>query len=248
MDNVAEIRAGPALGACWRRQIGRQLPRRRAAGPRHLAAIGYLINVPIYDHLVDVRRLLIVVVHDQLHADRLITRVAGYAAGSLPWGVKFGGRENHRFEKDLLQVPVHGGRGQHLNRDQPKLLDLALQLDRHLTRAARHLFMPRRAIPCWPQLWAALEPETAVGIHGGGPEFEDWRRRYPGADLPSRLVLGMTAFPLELVSEHWKRFNCALADLRTTPKWQVVSSSHLDRTLRGFRGAAQYDLLSSRFR
>jgi len=249
MNTITEIRASPGLPARWRGQVARQRRCREAAGPRHLAGIGYLVNGPIYDHLVDVRRLVIVVVHDQLRNGRLATRVAGYTAASLPWGLKIGGRESNRFEKDLLRAPVQGGCGQRLNLDQPELLALALQLDRQLTRHAKHPHMPGRWKPRWPQFWATFEPETALGLQGDGPEFEALLRRHPRSDLRSqeRAVLRMPAFPLEFASHAWQRCVMVMADLGTMPKRQVIGAQPLARSLCGFSGAIEYDLVHSRF-
>lgn len=248
MNNVDKRQSSSALAKRWRRQVDRQRHQRELASLRDLAAIGYLINGPIRDdNLVDVRGLVQVVVHDHREAGLLRTRVAGYKAAGVPWGVKIGGPENHLFEKDLLERPMRRGRGRRLGLGHPELLALALRLDRELVRRARYPYMPCAQEPRWPQLWAAIEPAAANRLRGSGPEFETWQRMHPGAELPSRRVLGIRAFPLAFVGHASNWFITVVADLRSVPKRQVFTLGHELSGLKGFRAAVEYDLVDSRF-
>ena len=61
------------------------------------------------------------------------------------------------------------------------------------------------------------------------------------------LVFGKVAFPLEFVSHVWQQFGAVYADLKSLPKRQVIGLDRFERSLQGFSGAIEYDLLSSRF-
>ena len=107
MHLMASPRAGPDLLQQWRQQVGGQLRQRTARGPRELAALSFLPRGVQYEGMIDVRRLLLVVVHDELRWDQSpAIRVAGYMAVAVSWGVRFGGAEQHRFEKDLSRPPT----------------------------------------------------------------------------------------------------------------------------------------------
>ena len=92
MHQIAHARAGPELSQRWQQQVASQWRRRSAAGPRPLAALSYLAFGSVRDGLIDVRRLIWVVLHDQhqAHAPHAI-RVAGYSTSLTAWGVQVGG-------------------------------------------------------------------------------------------------------------------------------------------------------------
>ena len=92
----------------WRHRLG---GRRRLAPPRPLAALGYLANGPVIDGLLEVEKLTLILLYDaRTHPGHYALRLAGYSGSRVPWGVRFGGRENCRFVKDLSLQPVAGAR------------------------------------------------------------------------------------------------------------------------------------------
>jgi hypothetical protein len=252
MNAIVCARAGPELLQRWRCQVASQR-RRNACALRQDAALGYLAQGPIYHGLIDVRRLVFVVLHDQQRPNNaLAMRVSGYVASGVPWGVKIGGSDHNRFEKDLMCAPARRARGQRFDLAQSELLGLALQLDRYLDRQARHCRKPRLHHPRWPQPWAAFEPAIAAHFRGAGPEFETRRdactRPADRFRSVQRTVIGLTAFPLEWVSHEWQRITTVFADMQSMPKRQIFTLDHAHRNLCGFGGAVEYDLLNSRFR
>ena len=97
----------------WRHRLG---GRRRRARPRPLAALGYLINGPLVDGLINVEKLTMVLLHDEpIRFGQCALRLAGHSGSRVPWGVRFGGRANCRFLKDLMLQPVPGGEGYRLD-------------------------------------------------------------------------------------------------------------------------------------
>jgi hypothetical protein len=251
MKQMVSARAGPELVQRWRQQIACQRRRREARGPRHMTAVGHLARGPIDDGMIDVRRLMFVVVHDQLRANETTAiRVAGYSSTPISWGVQIGGAKQTRFEKDLARAPGVEVCGRRFNLQQGDVLSLALELDCYLERHSRYPGLPRLRQPRWPQLWAAFDPNTAGRIQPDGPEWQD--KRQDGAQLgteapPRRAIFGLVAFPLEFVSHAWRQFAAVFADLKSMPKRQVIALDHPERSLQGFCGAIEYDLLSSRF-
>ena len=250
MNVTISTRAGPELVQRWRQQVASQRRRRERRGPRPCAALSYLVRGPVLNGLIDVRRLVFVVARAQRrHDDGLATRVLGYAAAATPWGVRIGGADNCRFEKELTLAPRAEARGRRIDLHDEELLHLALDLDRFLERQERYPYLPGRRQPRWPNLWAAFQPEVARHIECAGPEFE---RACQGASLVcgvafQRSAWGLTLFPLELVSHAWRQFTAVLADTRTVPKRQVMALDHPARDLCGFTGAIEYDLCHSRF-
>lgn len=103
----------PPLMDLWRRQIA---PRHRNREPRLLAAAGYLTNGPIVEDLIEIEKLILVVVHDEMDARCNATiRLAGYSGIRVPWGIRWGGPENSKFFKDLQLQPMAGTRGLRLD-------------------------------------------------------------------------------------------------------------------------------------
>src|SRR5438132_12192569 len=88
-DDVS-ARLGGALQE-WRRQIGSQRRYRYVRGPRPFAAFSYMTLGPVFDGLLDIRRITFCIMYDSMHAGARGTRVAGYRAARVPWGVLLGG-------------------------------------------------------------------------------------------------------------------------------------------------------------
>jgi hypothetical protein len=253
MSSVVSSRAGPELVRRWREQIARQQRRRVAQGPRGLAALGYLVRGPQPSGLVDLRRVVFVALCDRSQADgHLATRVVGFSAACAPWGVKIGGPEQSRFEKDLLRAPAIGGKARRFDLAHPDVLTLALDLDRLVERHVRFPGMPRHRQPRWPALWAAFTRRVSSNLTGAGPEFES-TVRHAGAVAHDvfwdsrRTIQGLVAFPLPFVSHAWQQFTTIFADLKTLPKRQVIRLEHQAKNLAGFAGAIEFDLVHTRF-
>ena len=236
----------------WRRQIGGRRRWRRAQGPRPLGAMSYLTSRPAVNSLVDIRRLVLVVLHDQARDDDApAIRVAGYSGASVPWGAQWGGPAQNRFAKDLSLPPSLQAQGARFDLAAKGSLALALQLDRQLERRRRYPHFPKRRLRL-PQLWAAFLPADAVSLGGVGAEFEAACRQTglrPAELLASvgRSHQGLRLFPIEYVSHAWAKFVCVLADLRGFPKRQVFVVEHPAADLCGYDGAVEFDFFHSRF-
>jgi hypothetical protein len=211
-----------------------------------------LAQGPIVNGLIDLRRLLFVVVHDETSARQAPgIRVAAYAASPTRWGARIGGAAQIRVEKNLALNPEHGGGGRRFDPAQGGLLGLALELERHLERHCHYPSLQRLKQPRWPKLWAAFDSQTARHIRPDGPEWQSTllnSKPRRGVELaPHRFAFGLVAFPLEYVSHAWQQFAAVYADLKSVPKRQILSLDRLERSLQGFTGAVEFDLLSSRF-
>ena len=72
----------------WRQRLGRR--RRRHARP--LAALGYLVNGPLIDDLVEIDKLTTAILyHEPIRPGYCALRLAGYSSSRVPWGVRFKG-------------------------------------------------------------------------------------------------------------------------------------------------------------
>ena len=95
----------PSLIARWHRRFGAS--RRQRVWNRPLAGLGYLANGPVIDGLIEIEHLVLVVLYDEPRSDgRLALRLAGFSGAAAPWGVKWGGPAQCRFDKDLLLRPA----------------------------------------------------------------------------------------------------------------------------------------------
>ena len=229
----------------WRHCLG---GRRRRAQPRPIGAMGYLIKGPADDDLIEVERLTFILLYDQqIGSGPCALRLAGYSSNRVPWGVRFGGRANCRFLKDLALQPVLGGQGYRLDLANDKLLILALGLNRKLDRHTR-LCQDDWVRPYLPKLWAGFYPEEAAGITGDGPELAAYAARI--GRTPASLLeylrrnhQGLILFPLAWVSHHWQQAASIFADLRHFPERQVFRIRH-HNDLTGFHDATEYDFRS----
>jgi hypothetical protein len=229
----------------WRKRLGGR--RRHHAQARPLAALGYLIDGPVPEGLVEIEKLTIILLYDeQLRPGHCALRLAGYAGRRVPWGVRFGGPGQCRFFKDLSLQPVAGAGGCRLDLASEELLLLGLRLERQLDRHAR--YRPRRVQPQLrlPKFWAGFRAGDAASIIGDGPELAGYSQRT--GKSPRRLLahlrrdyLGLALFPLAWVSHHWQQAVAIFADLERFPQWQVFRLRHLTNDLSGFQGAAEFD-------
>ena len=208
--------------------------------------MSYLARGPREAGLIDVRRLVFVVLRDEMRTDgSQATRLSGYTSVVIPWGIRVGGGDQHRFEKALTLVPRVAAHGPRFDLMGEELLTLALELDRYLSLQHRYPHLPRRQQPRWPQFWAAFSPATAKYIRCAGPEFD--AHRSSGTAVIERSCSGLTLYPLEMVGHAWRQFVTVFADLKTVSKRQVIALDHAAQNLCGFAGAVQYDLCHSRF-
>jgi len=243
-------REGPELQQRWRQQVASQLRRRVANGPRPLAAITYLVRGRVEDGLVDIRHLNFIALHDKMQEDgSSIIRCAGYSAASVPWGLKIGGPDDCKFDKNLAISPGPAARGARFDVLNGELLSLALNLDQVLERHSRYPHLPRRQQLRWPKLWAAFATDVASRIEFAGPELEHAHRRNECAAIPplAGTAAGFALFPLAYVSHAWRQILAIFADLSTIPKRQVISLEPNARNLRGYEDAVEFDLVGSCF-
>ena len=227
----------------WRQRLGSQ---RRRTQARSLGAMGYLIDGPVLDGLVEVENLTMVLLCDEeIRPGHCALRLAGYAGSRVPWGVRFGGAENCRFFKDLQLQPVAGARGYRLDLANLELLELGLQLNRELDRHTRYLRRHVHPHLRLPKLWAAFRPADAAAITGDGPELAVYAVR--AGKSPERLLKrlrrdhhGLICYPLAWVSHHWHQAVAILADLERFPRRQVFQLRQLPDDLVGYQDAAEF--------
>ena len=235
----------------WQIQIGAR--RFRAAAPRGIGALSYMLHGPILNSLIKVEHLCLAVLYDDRSGHQCgPIRLAGFSGGRVPWGVSWGGAERNLFHKDLSLPPAHGGSGQQLNLSRAGLLQLGLQLDLLIKRRRRQRCSAVRRQPKLPKLWAAFCPEDAGSVFPDGPELAATVKR-SGQSAESlleanrRTCIGLTLFPLVWVSHHWQQAVAVFADLNRFPKRQVFLIGRLPEDLRGHTGTAQFDFSASRF-
>jgi hypothetical protein len=242
----------PSLLARWRRRFGEV--RHHRIRTRPVASLGYLANGPILDGLVEIEHLVLVVLYDAERGDgRLALRLAGFAGTAAPWGVKWGGPEQCRFDKDLLLRPARHARGLRIDIASTKLLQLAFQLDRQLEKHTRYPGLVRRRQLQLPRLWAGFRAFDAARVIGDGPELAVYCRRTGKSPRQSIEEAawnheGLTLFPLEWVSHLWENVTAVFVDLKRFPRWQVFPLRHPSEDLQGFQGAMEFDFYHSRFR
>lgn len=248
MISQAMPHARPDLMQRWREQIARQRRRRAAQGPRPLAAIGYLVHGPTFDGFVDLRRLQVVRLIDEVADDGyLVTRVSGFGCLMVRWGVRIGGPRLRRFNKDLTRAPGLVATGGRFSLAQPEVLSLALDLDRYLDKHRQFPHLPRFRQPDLPALWAGFEPRVAADLCGAGPELESVARRSGRSPMltfraSNQTIRGQEAWPLAFVSHAWQRISTVYAEVGDLRRRQLIGLESGAKALSGFSGAVQFDL------
>jgi len=235
----------------WRWRLGGRHGNR---SPRPLGALGYLARGPVLEGLVEIEKLVLVVLYDEPAGQgQHSLRLAGYSGASVPWGVKWGGSQQCKFNKNLLLQPVADGPGLRLSTAGSDLLRLGLQLDRDLDRHIRYPSLPVRPQLRLPYLWAGFKPADVSSMTGEGPELAAYGRRTGRS--PQRLLegirrdcFGLSLYPLCWVSHHWQQAVTVFADLERFPRRQVFSLRRLPGDLIGYRDAAEHDFYHNRFR
>ena len=153
-----------------------------------------------------------------------------------------------RFEKDLALPPDYLPPCSRIAPGNGKLLRQALQLDGYLELHAKFPYYPRKCSPKLPRFLAALKSDSPVA---DGPELAAYCEQ-SGLDSRSataqlrRLHRGQWLHPVEFVSHSWHEFAAVYADMTGVPKRQIVRLDS-EESLKGYRGACQYDFLGSRF-
>jgi hypothetical protein len=182
-------RASPATDVMhvWRRQIGHRHALAGERGPRPFAVIGYRIRGPLVeDRYLPLRQLTLTALFDErLETGELATRLVGVGGIVTANGLRFGGVELSRFDKDLRLAPTTGRRGARLDAADGEFCEYALSLERYLERCARHPFMPRRATPRLPVIETGVELNDACYVDV--------------TTLPKRQVITLTSPESDLV-------------------------------------------------
>ena len=241
----------PSLIDLWRRQFTFC---RRNRESRPLAALGYLTSGPVVENLIEIEKLILVVVHDEVNARGNATiRLAGYSGTRIPWGIRWGGPENSKFFKNLQLQPMAGARGLRLDIASADLLRLALHLNRDIERYLRYARRCKRPNLQLPRLWAGFRPADVPRAQCGGPELAEYcarTSRRPDDALAAirRDYFGLTLFPFAWVSNSWQQAVTVFADLRRFPLRQVFPLNNPPEDLIGFQGVAEHDFCNSRFR
>lgn len=181
----------------WRRQIGHRHTLAGERGPRPFAIVGYRIRGPLVDdRYVLLRHLTLTSLFDQrLDTGELATRLVGVGGMVTSDGLRFGGVDQSRFDKDLRMAPATGRHGARLDAADGEFFEYALALERFLERCARHPFMPRRSMPRLPVIEAGAEVNDGCFIDVSTlPKRQVISLGSPERDLVGRS--GTTAFDL----------------------------------------------------
>ena len=219
-----------------------------------LAAMSVLTKGPLHEGLIPLRRVLFVVLYDEDAGwSPPRTRLAGYSARRVPWGVRCGGAQDCQFDKDANLRPKPRAVGWRMDSRHRAVLRTARQLRKAVACRGD---LSDDAIPTQiqlPEFWAAFGPRDVDRIHGDGPELlgEVHTTGQSAAELMRarrRDHNGLTLFPLPWVSHLWERFRAVFVDLADFPKHQVFELSDPAADLCGFRAACEFDFFHSRFR
>ncbi|HEX3870798.1 MAG TPA: hypothetical protein VHV77_10200 [Pirellulales bacterium] len=79
-----------------------------------------------------------------------MTHVVGVSGIAAARGLRFGGPELLRFNKNLRLPPTKGGSGLRFDAAEVERLSFALMLESHLERCSRYPYVPRRRAPLLP--------------------------------------------------------------------------------------------------
>ncbi len=221
---------------------------------RRLAAMAVLTRGRLHDALLPLRRVLFVVLYDE-NAGRSSqwTRLAGYGACRVPWGVRCGGAQDCRFDKKAALKPKPRATGWRLDARSRTIIraahelrkEIAAQSDQPPGAIRRHIQLP--------DFWAGFGPADTGRIQGDGPELlgEVHATGRSAEELMRdrrRDDNGLSLYPLPWVSHLWERFRAVLVDLGGSSKHQVFELSDPATDLCGFRAACEFDFFHSRFR
>jgi hypothetical protein len=223
----------------WHRRIGCNWRWRETRGPRPFAGLSYLVSGPVpADHLVELRRLTVVAVHDEFNADhRLSIRVRLYTNSITCDGVNWGGAAACQADKDLGLRPHNGARGRRFTFRHAELLALSTHLDQLMQLCSKYPFFPRRRAPQLPPVWAPVSRAVASHLSVAAPALARLGREKDGTIL----------LPLESVLCCQEPVQHYYADLSRFPKRQVFAIEQPAFDLAGSVGPISFDFYSSRF-
>lgn len=236
----------PNLLQVWRSQVGCHWRERRAIGARPLAAMTWITINDQQRGLIDVRKLVWIVLYDDFDRHgNLVTRFTGHGVEPVPGGIRLGGANNCRFEKQLQLPPGKAAPGLRFDLDNPKILDLALQLDRTLDHHCQFTRFPRRHRPGLPTFWAAFESDAALPS-----DFQSRRLQANAANQTPetcRQHCGYHLRPLATARKQWRQIATVFADLSQGFRRQIIRLDSPAASLIGQFGPVEYDLFHSPF-
>ncbi len=216
------------------------------------AVLSYTTRGAVTKPFVEIENLIWLVLHQDDRREISELRLAGYTGGPVPWGVGWGGAERMLFEKNLHLQPQFGARGRRLNLRQANVVRHARRMKRILRLRPNAQKVAIRERIQLPRLWAAFDKAMAETITGDGPEFSGMCHltgQSPSELLVSsqRTIGNLIAFPLDWVSHAWEKIVQIYADLERFPRYQVVPFGNTGASLRGYRGACEFDFYETRF-
>jgi hypothetical protein len=251
------------LGQRYKQQWGRQILGNR--DPKTVNGRKGLVVIYLHDRskvsfpYVEVNRLTVNLLHeDELCGLGFTTRkhcplrFCGYLAKTTPHGIRWGGSENAIFFKDLMLSPEYFANGQRMELSDKQSVELALEMDRCLARAASDPSLCRPAIEL-PPLWAGFRQITVNSIRVDGREFELARcRTRVGADTLIQSTVrdfhGLKLYPLEWVRHELELATTVFAETPGFRRPYVCRIDTIPDDLTGFSGATTFDFYHSQFR
>jgi hypothetical protein len=222
---------------------------------RPVAALGWLYRAKdFYEGLVALRHLKAAVLHDEPNerTGQITERVVWAKLKLAGSGLEIGGVGHNRLVKDLRMEPRWGARGPRINLASADLLELALQLQRHLRQVDSYRPNSARCFPTFPRIWAGFAPADAESLAGDGPVLASIGERF-GVPTQSLLRLfgrehwKLVCYPLEWVGGQAARALELFADLTTIPKVQAFRLDQYPAGLIGQRGGIAYDFYHTPF-
>lgn len=127
--------------------------------PHRLAAMSVLSSTRLHGGLVPLRRVLFVVLYDDDAGwSPQRTRLAGYGARRVPWGIRCGGAQDCQFDKNANLRPKPHAVGWWMDSRNRTVLRCARQLRKEI---ASRRNQPDDAISTQiqlPEVWAAFGP------------------------------------------------------------------------------------------
>jgi hypothetical protein len=211
--------------------------------------MGYLIRGPVKNDLVDLLDVTLVVLNVQeLRPGYSGLRLAGFRGEPVVWGVRFGGRGQDVFVKDLALQPVPGGTTLRFDVADRERLPLGLALASDLKRRDIQI---RQKVEL-PRLWAGFYHCDAARVNGDGPEIAAYARKTQRtfSELMTQYRRehdSLTLFPLPWVSHFWRPMAKTFVDLARFPRRQLFRYRRPD-DLSGYQAATQFDFRGEFFK
>ena len=219
-----------------------------------LAAMSVLTKAKLHEGLIPLRRVLFILLYDEDSGwSPQRTRLAGYGARRVAWGVRCGGARDCRFDKNANLRPKPRAVGWRMDSRNRTVLRTARQLRKAIASRRDESDGAISTHIQLPEFWAAFGPRDIDRIDGDGPELlgEVHTTGQSGEELMRerrRDHNGLTLYPLPWVSHLWERFRSVLVDLADFPTHQVFRLPDPASDLCGFRAACEFDFFHSRFR